>query len=177
VHMMLRCSLILITLLAGTSCGKQDNSADTDRPGQDLRKARSQLREGSQELAANQDDIEKKKRAILSEQQQVADQEQLLEQQRQQLGSAQGSLQEAWVAYAAAVKQRLAKLDASLATVATKTDARSRDLVTGLRARRDQLSAKLAAMPSGAADPSWTAYTKDVDTTFDAIEHDLHDAM
>lgn len=175
--MMLRCSLVLTALLAGTSCGKQDNSADTDRPGQDLRKAQSQVREGSQGLAANQNGIEKKKRAILSEQQQVADQEQLLEQQRQQLGSAQGNLQEAWVAYAAAVKTRLAKLDASLATVAMKTDARSRDAVTGLRARRDQLSAKLAAMPSGAAAPSWTDYTKDVDTTFDAIEHDLHDAM
>ncbi len=174
--MMLRCSWVLTALLAGTSCGKQDNSADTDRPGQELQKAQSQVREGSQGLAANQDAIEKKKRAILSEQQQVADQEQRLEQQRQQLGSAQGSLKEARAAYAAAVKERLAKLDASLATVATKTDARSMDAVVGLRARRDQLSVKLAAMPSDAADPSWTGYTKDVDTTFDAIEHDLHDA-
>ena len=175
--MTLRYSWVLAALLAGTSCGQQDNSADTDRPGQDLRKAQSQVREGSQGLAAHQDDIEKKKRAILSEQQQVADQEQQLERQRRELGSAQGNLQEARAAYAAAVKERLAKLDASLATVATKTDARSKDAVTGLRARRDRLSASLAAMPSGAADPGWTGYTKDVDTTFDAIEHDLHDAM
>jgi hypothetical protein len=30
-------------------------------------------------------------------------------------------------------------------------------------------------MPDG-ADAGWAAYTKDVDTTFDAIEHDLRTA-
>ena len=176
-HMMHRCSWILAALLAGTSCGKQDNSADTDRPGQELQRAQSQVREGSQGLAATQGDLEDKKRAIASEQQQVADQERKLVEQRRQLGSAQGTLAEARVAYAAAVQERLAKLDASLATLATRTDARSMDAAAGLRARRDRLSTRLAALPAGAADPSWTGYTKDTDTTFDAIEHDLQDAV
>jgi hypothetical protein len=51
------------------------------------------------------------------------------------------------------------------------------DAAAGLRARRDRLSARLSAMPADAADPSWIGYTKDTDTTFDAIEHDLQDAV
>jgi hypothetical protein len=34
------------------------------------------------------------------------------------------------------------------------------------------LAAKLAAMPA-AADANWQGFTRDVDTTFEAIEHDL----
>ena len=98
--------------------------------------------------------------------------EKLLDLQVQQLGSAQVDLAQARATYAAAVKERLAKLDASLAGIGTKTDAKSKDVAVGLRARRDQLAAKLAALPA-ASDPGWAAFTRDVDTTFDAIEHDL----
>jgi hypothetical protein len=73
------------------------------------------------------------------------------------------------------VKERFAKLDAGLAGLATRTDAASKDASTGLAARRTALAAKLAAMPVG-ADAGWAAYTKEVDTTFDAIEHDLRTA-
>lgn len=171
---MCRCSLVVAALLLAASCGKED-SAETDKAGKDLREANAEVSQNSEALAKNQDDIERKKREILLDQQALADKQKLLEQQRQELGSAQGHLQEARVAYAAAVKERFAKLEASLATLATKTDARSKDAVTGLRARRDQLSAKIDAMAS-TPDSSWDKYTKDVDITFDAIEHDLREA-
>jgi chromosome segregation ATPase len=170
-HTLHWCLLIAVALIA-TSCGKKDNSADTDQASQALRKAQADVSKGSNELVKNQDEIEQQKRDLVREQQQLADKQQLAERQRQDLGSAQGTLQEARLAYAAAVKARFAKLDASLATLATKTDAKSKDAVTGLRARRDQLLVKLDAM-AGASDPTWNEYTKDVDTTFDAIETDL----
>ena len=82
---------------------------------------------------------------------------------------------EARTAYAAAVKQRFTKLDASLAALGTRTDAATKDAVAGLQARRELLAAKLAAMPT-TTDASWPAYTKDVDTMFDAIERDTNKA-
>lgn len=172
---MARCSLAVTALLVAASCGKEDGSAETDQAGRDLREAQEKLRENSQALAKNQEEIEQKKRDILQDQQALADKQKLLEKQQAELGSSQGHLDKARVAYAAAIKERLAKLDASLATLATRTDARSKDAATGLRARRDQLAAKLDAM-AGTPDAGWNQYTKDVDVMFDAIERDRREA-
>jgi len=172
---MYRRSLVVAALLIAASCGKEDSAADTDQASQDLRKAHAEVSENREALANNQDAIEQKKREILLDQQALADKQKLLEEQRQRLGSSQGHLQEARLAYAAAIKERFAKLDASLATLATKTDARSRDAVTGLRARRDQLSAKVESM-AATPDSGWDQYTKDVDIMFGAIERDLGEA-
>jgi chromosome segregation ATPase len=171
-----RSSLLALSLLVAASCAKHDNAADTDKTSEELRQAQTEVTQHSNDLAKNQDDIEQKKRALVREQQDLADKQKLLEQQRQQLGSAQGTLVQARAAYAAAVKERLAKLDASVATLATKTDAKSKDAAAGIRARRDQLTAKIGAMPS-TGDADWNQYTKDVDVTFDAIESDLHRSL
>jgi chromosome segregation ATPase len=171
-----RSFVLSLSLLVAASCGRHDNSADTDKTSEELRQAQTDVTAHSNDVAKNQDDIEQQKRALLRDQQDLADKQKLLEQQRQQLGSAQGTLVDARVAYAAAVKERLAKLDASVATLATKTDAKSKDASAGFRARRDQLSAKVGAMPT-TADADWNQYTKDVDVTFDAIERDLNRAL
>jgi chromosome segregation ATPase len=165
-----------LSLLVAASCGKHDNSADTDKASEALRQAQTEVAQHSNDLAKNQGDIEQNKRSLVREQQDLADKQTLLEQQRRQLGSAQSTLVQARIAYAAAVQERLAKLDASVATLATKSDAKSTDAAAGLRARRDQLSTKIGAMPN-TADADWNQYTKDVDVTFDAIESDLHRAL
>ncbi|HEY4056238.1 MAG TPA: hypothetical protein VGM39_06495 [Kofleriaceae bacterium] len=166
--------LLWIALFAVASCGNRDDSA-TDKTSEDLRKAHEQVVESSKQLAKNQDEIEQKKRDLLREQQELADKQKLIEQQQQQLGSAQTTLAQARVAYAAAVKERYAKLDALVSSLGTKTDAKSKDAVIGLRARQTQLSAKIDAMPA-TPDADWTKYTKDLDVTFDAIEDDTHKA-
>ncbi|HKE17584.1 MAG TPA: hypothetical protein VKB80_22065 [Kofleriaceae bacterium] len=171
-----RGTLVCAVLLVASCGGKEDNSAITDKASQDLRAAQAALGERSKSLADNQEAIEQTTRDIASKQQQLADRQKLLEQQRQQLASAQADLNKARAAHAAAIKERFAKLDASLATLATRTDARSRDAAAGLRARRDLLAQKLAA-PADAMAATWNDYIGDVDTTFDAIEHDLHEAM
>ena len=171
-----RYSLALAALVAAAGCGKEDSGADSEKASETLREASSKVNENSEALARNQDDIERKKREILLDQQTLADKQKLLEDQRRQLGSSQGQLQEARVAYAAAIKERFARLDASLAALATRTDAKSRDAATGLRARRDQLSAKVDSMAS-TPDSSWDTYSKDVDIMFDAIERDLREAV
>ncbi len=159
-------------LLAATSCGKADNSAATDKASEDLRKAQGAASEQRSGVAANEAEIERTKRELVSAQQALGDQQALLSHQRQQLGSAQAGVEDARNAYAAAVAERFAKLDASLASLGTRNDAASKDAVVGLRARREQLALKLASLRT-TTDPSWTDYTKDVDTTFDAIERDL----
>ncbi len=165
---------LLATLLAlvTAACGSKDNSADTDQAGKDLRAAQSAVSEQRGELEATADEVERRKRELIRQQQELADKEAALVAERRQLGSAQGTLVDAGEAYRAAVTERFAKLDASLAHLATKTDAASKDAAAGFGARRDLLASRLAAMPA-AADAAWAAYTKDVDTTFDAIERDL----
>jgi len=165
-------SLAALFALVATACGSKDNSADTDQAGSHLRAAQSAVAAQRSELSANGDDVERRKRALLKDQQELSDKEVALAAKAQQLGAAQGTLTEAGTAYRAAVMERLAKLDASLAALSTKTDAASTDAVAGLKARRGLLASRLGAMPAP-ADASWAAYTKDVDTTFDAIERDL----
>lgn len=171
----MRLAWLCAALLAAASCKRGDNSATTDKAGDDLRNAQGAAADERQGIADNEAAIERTKRELVSAQQALADQQALQARQRQQLGSAQVSLDEARTAYAAAVAERFAKLDASLAALATRTDAASRDAHVGLRARRDQLATKLAALRT-TAEASWTDYTKDVDTTFDAIERDLQGA-
>lgn len=171
-----RSSLLWLALLVAASCGKRDDAAGTDKASEELRRAQTEVTEHSKDLAKNQNDIERNKRDLVREQQELADKQKLLEQQREQLGSAQGTLVQARAAYAAAVNVRFAKIDASLATLATRTDAKSKDANAGLRARRDQLSKKIDAM-SSTPDAEWNQYSKDVDVTFGAIEKDLHQAL
>ncbi len=165
----------MFALVLAASCSDKDNSAVTDRASQDLRKAQSAVSEQRKDLTADEAEIERKKRELTKEQQDLADKEKALEAHRLQLGSAQGTLAEARAAYGAAVTARFAKLDAALAGLGTQTDAASKDALAGLRARRDLLAAKLATMAT-TAEASWTSYTQDVDTTFDAIERDLRAA-
>jgi chromosome segregation ATPase len=162
-------------LLAGASCGKKDNSSDTDRATDELKAAQGVASERREGVAANEAEIEREKRAVAIAQQELADKQTRLSQQRQALGSAQTELAAARTAYGVAVAERFAKLDAALATLATRTDAASTDARAGLTARRDLLATKLTSIRT-TTDPLWADYTKDVDTTFDAIEHDLQAA-
>lgn len=163
-------TLLVVAVAAG--CSRKDNSEVTDRASKELREAQSAVSAKHNEVAKTGDDVERRKNELLAEQQQLATKEKALEDSRQQLGSAEVTLSGARTAYGAAVKERLAKVDAGLTALAARTDAASKDMSTGLAARRDRLATRLTQMPDG-ADAGWAAYTKDIDTTFDAIERDL----
>lgn len=165
----------LLACVLAAACGSKDNSTATDKASKELAEAQSALTEKSKDVVDTGDEVERRKREILANQQELADKEAALATKAQQLGSAQGTLAEAAETYRAAVMERFAKLDAALATLGTKVDAASKDAAAGLGARRDLLASMLASMPA-AADSGWVAYTKDVDTTFDAIERDLRAA-
>jgi chromosome segregation ATPase len=172
-------SFVIRTLLAATvavGCAKKDNSSDTDQATKDLREAQSTLSAKHSDVTATGDEIERRKRDLVADEQQLTARQKSLDDSERQLGSAQATLTDARNAYGAAVKERLAKLDADLAGLATHADAASKDANAGLAARRNALAAKLALMPAG-ADATWSTYTKDVDTTFDAIERDLRSAV
>ncbi len=168
----MRAILAAIVLVAVMSCDKKDNSEVTDQAARDLTKAQSELSDKQRSIATNAEDVERRKRQLLAEQQALADKEKALAENLQTLGSAQTTLAEARAAYAAAVSSRFAKLDAALAALGTKSDAASKDAAIGLRARREQLATKIAAMPT-ITDAAWADYSKDVDVTFDMIERDL----
>ncbi len=154
-------SSLIASALVGGACKSHNNSADTDKAAKELRQAA--------------DEVNAKAKAANLQAAVVADQQVKLANVDDKLGSAQVNLVHARATYAIAVAERLAKLDDNLAKLGAKTDTKSKDAVTGLRARREQLAAKLAAMQS-TQDPGWDAFTKDVDTTFDSIEKDLGNA-
>ena len=58
----------MFVLTAAVGCGRNDNSADTDRASKDLRKAQSEVTEKSQELAADEVSIERSRRSVAAEQ-------------------------------------------------------------------------------------------------------------
>jgi chromosome segregation ATPase len=155
-----------------TSCSSYDNSSDTDRPRSALTKAQSAVSEQSSDVAARSKDIEREKRDLVQRHERLVDDEQSLVAERQELGSARDTLAQARTTYATAVNARLGKLDATLASLANRTEATSKDAAVGLLARRDRLKGKIQAMPA-TLEQDWAAYTKDVDATFDAIERDL----
>lgn len=164
-------SLILGVALVAASCSKHDNSSDTERSRKELSNAQSSVSEKTTDVAARANDIEGEKRELARRQQKLVEDEKALVAQREQLGSARDTLTQARATYAAAVRVRLSKLDATLAAREEPTEAAAKDVLVGLRARREQLVTKIAAM-NGTADQAWDAYMLDLDTTFDAIERD-----
>jgi DNA repair exonuclease SbcCD ATPase subunit len=164
-------SLAIGFALALASCSSYDNSSDTDRSRSAVTNAQSAVKEKTGDVTTRANDLEREKRELVQRQQKLVDDETALAAKRQQLGSARETLVEARATYTTAVNARLSKLDATLATLATRTDAASKDAAVGLRARREQLAVKVSAM-SATPEQDWAAYTKDVDTTFDAIERD-----
>lgn len=175
----MKLAFLMVVSTAGfsaTACRSGDNSDDTDRARAALGSAQGQVKESRDILAANEQAINAQKRELARVTQELADRQAALTPQRQQLGTSQDTLEQARTAYAAAVRERLAKLDATLATLATRTDAASKDASAGLRARTAALTQKISTPPASTA-TGWTDYTKDVDTTFDAIEHDLGIAL
>lgn len=161
--------------LALAGCNRHDNSSDTERSRTELSHAQASVSEQTSDVAARANEIAGDKRELARRQQKLVDDEAQLVVRRDQLGSARGVLTKARETYATAVRVRMSKLDASLTALESRQDAASKDAIVGLRARREQLVTKVAAM-SGTAEPSWDAYMLDVDTTFDAIERDLRDA-
>jgi chromosome segregation ATPase len=168
--------LASLTSLSAAACRSGDNSDDTDRARAALGSAQGQVRESRDVLAANEQAIVTQKRELARGAQELADRQAALAPQRQQLGTSQDTLELARATYAAAVRERMAKLEATVATLATRTDAASKDAGAGLRARAAALAQKLATPPASTL-AGWTDYTKDVDTTFDAIERDLTIAL
>jgi len=166
--------LASFTFLAA-GCGRKDNSADTDKATSKLRSAEGKVTEHQANLTENEAAIAQRERDLVREQQELADRKQLLDQQGVDLGTANDELVTARATYAAAVAVRMAKLDASLAALETRTDAAARDAAVGLRARRDQLALRVAAL-TGAASADFKTATSDIDVTFDAIEKDLGSA-
>jgi peptidoglycan hydrolase CwlO-like protein len=161
---------LVIAALSG-ACSKSD-SEDTDRARRDLTKAQTAVTEKSHDLVAGANDIDRRTQDLAAKRQELAAKQTALTADQRELGSAQLTLAQARETFTAAIKVRLAKLDVGLARLATATDAASVDASAGLHARREQLAARIAAVPVAA--DSWEAYTRDIDTTFDAIEHDLN---
>lgn len=172
---MIRAPAVFGALIALASCDSYDNSSDTDRSRGALTNAQSAVSEQSSDVVVRANDIEREKRALVQRQQQLVDDEKALAGKRQQLGSARDDLVRARATYASATESRLSKLDATLATLATRTEATTKDAVVGLRARRESLALKVRTL-AAVGEQDWAAYMVDVDATFDAIERDLHAA-
>ena len=162
--------------LATGACRKHDNSDVTAQASKDLRLAQEEASQHGKALVANQADMDQSARDLIAQNQKVADNAQALAKQQVAVGSAQLTLAHARLAYTTAMTDRLARLDADLTALAGKaTDAKAKDALAGLRARRDAIVSTWKAA-TATVDANWETYTRDIDSTLTAIEHDLRDA-
>ncbi len=169
----LGCGLTVVVALTG-ACRKHDNSDVTAQASRDLRLAQEEANTHGKELAANQADMDQSKRDLVAQHQKVADTAEALVKQQVAVGSAQLTLANARQAYATAMTDRLARLDADLAELAGKAkDAKAKDTLAGLRARRDAVVSTWKAA-TATVDANWETYTRDLDSTLTTIEHDVH---
>ena len=155
-------------------CRKHDNSDVTAQASRDLRLAQEEASAHGKELVANQADMDQSTRDLVAQNKKVAETAAALAKQQVAVGSAQLTLANARLAYTTAMTDRLARLDADLAELAGKaTDAKAKDALAGLRARRDAVVSTWKAA-TATVDANWETYTRDLDSTLTAIEHDLH---
>jgi hypothetical protein len=95
-----------------------------------------------------------------------------VQQPQRELGGARENPAQAHAQYTAEVRDRMSAIDSRIDALQQQSDAKSHDLATSARARRDELQRKLGQASSTPAD-KWDAYRKDVDDSLDSLEKDL----
>ncbi len=148
-------SLFSLSLLTAGACKKRD----ADRASDDMKQA--------------QDDINKEGKALGKT---VEKADESVAKDQAKLDSAKADWEKAAADYGTAVHARLEKLDAKLNVLAAKADAKSREAEQKIKERRDVLASKLDGLATQGTE-HWDAFKKDVDSSFDSLEHDLNAAI
>ena len=139
------CGSVIFATLLGSAC-----RSDSERAGDSVRKSVENVKEQAEDVAEQQAEVAR---------------------ERRELKEAQEELAQARATFTTATRERLSKLDAEINQIEERGDAKSKDLAMSLRARRDALAAKLDTMGKR-VDAEWNDFRKDIDTTFEQIEHD-----
>ncbi len=147
-------SFLSLSLLTAGACKKHD----TDRASDEMKKAQDDINDKGKTLGKT---VEKADEDVAKDQ--------------AKLDSAKADWEKAAADYGNAVHARLEKIDAKLKVLAVKSDAKAKELEQKLKARRDVLASKLDGLATQGAE-HWDAFKKDVDSSFDSLDHDLDDA-
>jgi hypothetical protein len=78
--------------------------------------------------------------------------------------------------FEATAKDRYAKLEARIAELDAKADAKSKETAAALRARRDQLKTDLNKIGTQSSSV-WNNFKNNVNSTFDTLEKDVDNAL
>lgn len=151
---------ILATALATGACNKKQD--DTGAAATQVKKTQEDVKDQAKDLDKTMTD----KNATAND----------LNHAQGDLAAAKVDLQSAKDKYSIAVKDRLAKIDIRIHELEMKTDAKSKDALTSLRNRRQEMSTRVDGIKDHAA-ADWDAFTKDVDNSFDKLENDVNDAL
>jgi hypothetical protein len=151
---------ILSAALATGACKKTQD--DTHKASQEVKKSVENVEDQQRDL----DKTDRDRGATVNDQNKA----------QGNLEAAQSDLVAAREKYSITVQDRLAKLDIKLKELEVRTDARARDAMPTIRAERLALGAKIDSMKTQSA-AGWKDYTKDVDSSFDAIDKDVNNAL
>jgi chromosome segregation ATPase len=162
-------SIITGALLLGGAACKKDNSDTTDDKANAVQKAQEDVND-------QREDIKDEAKDLKDEAQDLKDEAKDVREEAGELRTAQGNLAQARTEYANAVMQRMSKLDARIAELEARGTTEAKAKAADFKVRRDALNAKLETMKSQ-ADTGWAAFTKEIDGSFDGIEHDVNDAL
>lgn len=96
--------------------------------------------------------------------------------QQTELDKANAALVDARAKYVVAAKERLTKIDARIDELGKRADAESQATVAKLRARREQVAARIDTIAHQAA-TGWTDLKQAVDDGVDSIQKDVDAAL
>jgi chromosome segregation ATPase len=162
-------SVLAASLAFGGAACKKDNSKITDKPGEEVRKAQENVNDQKEDLRDQAKDVQDEMKDVNKEAKDV-------DKEARDVQTAEANFASARTAYSTAVAQRLGVLDAKLAQLGGMASAEAKAKAADLKVRRDALNAKLGRMKDQTS-AGWSDFTKDIDSSFDGIEHDLYDAI
>jgi chromosome segregation ATPase len=161
--------LMVLALAAGGACKK----TESEKAATEVRKAQEAVENKREDVREEANDVATAKRELGKE---VTAEARDVVREGKQLTDAERKLERARGQLQAVVKGRLASVDGQLASLDSRTDPVSKQLATDLRARRDVVSNRLAAVDSIAI-TNWDAYEKDVEDNLKVLENDLDKAL
>ena len=133
-------------------------------------------RDEAAKVKAAEKNVAEQREDIRDEQKDVREEQKDVNKQQKELAEAKIDLAQARTEYERSVRERLTKIDARIAQLEAKGDAKSKQAAADLRTKRNEASAKLDRIGER-TESNWEEFKADTNRTMDQVEKDLDDAL
>ena len=135
----------------------------------DVPAAQEKVQEAREEVRDQQKDVREEMKDVQEERKDVAEANRDLNQAQRELGAERDE-------FVRINREKLATIDARIAELEAKGDAKSKQLAADLKVRRNELSAKIDRAQDRTS-ANWAEFKADVDRTYEGLKKDIDDAL